>query len=263
LIVINYVYILNSMPNLPKFKFNLAGKLVPALVVVVVLMAFALGAMWGKLQGLSGTKIVPTAGSAPAAAGNTVPAAPSKYASFDDAMQKLADSAGLDGKKLVTCMNSGEKQAAVTADANEGTGLGVNGTPAFFINGRLLAGALPYPEFKKVIDDELSGHPDKTATRVKVSLGNAPTRGQSGAPVTIVEYSDFQCPFCGQAFPTVQQVLKDYGGKVLFAYKQFPLASIHPHAEKAAEASECAKDQGKFWEFHDKLFQTQQDWAST
>ena len=63
--------------------------------------------------------------------------------------------------------------------------------------------------------------------------------------------------------PTVEQVMKDYNGKVRLVYKHFPLVSIHPHAQKAAEAAECAKAQGKFWEFHDQLFTTQTDWSST
>ena len=77
----------------------------------------------------------------------------------------------------------------------------------------------------------------------------------------MVEFSDFQCPYCSRALPTVNQVLNEYGDKMLFAYKHFPLTQIHPLAQKAAEASECARDQGKFWEFHDKLFATQAEWS--
>lgn len=241
---------------------NLTDKLVPALVVIVVLMAFGMGAMWSKLQGISGggTKVAGTAaGQAAAAAGAAVP---SKYGSFDEAMETIAKEAGVDGKKLVSCMNSGDKAAAVNADTSEGSSVGVTGTPAFFINGRLLAGAYPFSEFKKVIDEELSGNPDAAATRQDVNVGNAASKGKEGAAVTIVEYSDFQCPFCVQAFPTVQQILTEYGDKVQFAYKHYPLSQIHPRAQKTAEAAECARDQGKFWEFHDALFQTQKDWSS-
>ena len=71
------------------------------------------------------------------------------------------------------------------------------------------------------------------------------------------EFSDFQCPYCSKAYPIVEQLLKDYGDKLTFVYKQFPLTSIHPFAEKAAEASECARDQGKFKEYYDKLFTNQ------
>ncbi len=75
--------------------------------------------------------------------------------------------------------------------------------------------------------------------------------------VVIEEFSDFECPFCGRAFPTVDRILDEYGDQVEFVYKHFPLTSIHPRAQKAGEASECARDQGKFKEYHDKLFQNQ------
>ena len=82
-------------------------------------------------------------------------------------------------------------------------------------------------------------------------------RGNFNAPVTLVEFSDFECPFCSRFHPTVNQVLKDYGNKVRVVYKHFPL-SFHQNAQKAAEASECASEQGKFWEMHDKMFENQQ-----
>jgi len=78
--------------------------------------------------------------------------------------------------------------------------------------------------------------------------------GNKNAPIKLIEYSDFECPFCIRAFPTVDQILKTYKNDVLFYYMHFPLTQIHPNAQKAAEASLCAADQGKFWEFHDKLF---------
>ncbi len=81
-------------------------------------------------------------------------------------------------------------------------------------------------------------------------------RGDFNAPVTLVEYSDFQCPFCGKHFPTLNKVLSDYTGKVRLVYKHFPLG-FHENAQKAAEASECANEQNKFWEYHDKLFENQ------
>ena len=82
-------------------------------------------------------------------------------------------------------------------------------------------------------------------------------RGDKNAPVTIVEYSDFECPFCSRFHPTMLQVMNDYKGKVRWVYRHFPLSSIHPNAQKAAEASECASEQGKFWEMADKMFEKQ------
>jgi len=81
--------------------------------------------------------------------------------------------------------------------------------------------------------------------------------GSDNATVTILEYSDFQCPFCGQAEPTIKQILDKYPNDVRVIYKHFPLSQIHPYSEKAAEAAECAADQGKFWEMHDIMFANQ------
>jgi protein-disulfide isomerase len=81
-----------------------------------------------------------------------------------------------------------------------------------------------------------------------------PSLGPEAAPVTIVEFSDFQCPFCSRAGPIVKQVLARYPEQVRVVYRHFPLDSIHPRARPAAEASACADEQGKFWAYHDKLF---------
>ncbi|MBP9760825.1 MAG: thioredoxin domain-containing protein [Candidatus Magasanikbacteria bacterium] len=82
-------------------------------------------------------------------------------------------------------------------------------------------------------------------------------RGDKNAPVTIIEYSDFECPFCSRFTPTIDQVLNDYDGEVRVVYRHFPLRSIHPQAAPAALAAECAAEQGKFWEYHDELFKNQ------
>jgi protein-disulfide isomerase/autonomous glycyl radical cofactor GrcA len=96
---------------------------------------------------------------------------------------------------------------------------------------------------------------DLPAPRVEVAA-TGPARGPANAKVTIVEFSDFQCPYCSQAFGTIEELMQQYAGKVKLVFRQFPLP-IHPQAEKAAEASLCAADQGKFWEFHDLLFKNQ------
>ncbi|MBM3770104.1 MAG: thioredoxin [Acidimicrobiia bacterium] len=92
--------------------------------------------------------------------------------------------------------------------------------------------------------------------RVQIDAAGRPTRGPNGAPIEIVEFSDFQCPFCLSAFPTVQKVLQIYGDKIRFTYRHYPLQN-HPNARPAAEASACAAEQGKFWEYHDRLFTDQ------
>jgi protein-disulfide isomerase len=90
--------------------------------------------------------------------------------------------------------------------------------------------------------------------------GRGPSLGRATAPVTIVEFSDFECPFCGQFFrETLPLLVADYvnSGRVRFVYHDFPIASLHPGAVKAAEAARCAGDQSHFWEYHDALFQNQ------
>ena len=84
-----------------------------------------------------------------------------------------------------------------------------------------------------------------------------PVRGPADAPVEIVEFSDFQCPFCGRATPTLNQIRKTFGDQVKIVFRDFPLTAIHPQAYQAAEAGECARQQGKFWEYHDALFANQ------
>ena len=89
--------------------------------------------------------------------------------------------------------------------------------------------------------------------RVAVAT-NGSAIGPMDAPITIVEFSDYQCPFCQRAEPTVKQVLQQYEGKVRFVYKHFPLESIHPNARPASEAASCAEDQGRFWDYHELVF---------
>ena len=94
-----------------------------------------------------------------------------------------------------------------------------------------------------------------TPPRVPVAVGGSPRRGPADAPVTIVEFSDFQCPYCRRVQPTLISLLEKYPGKVSLVYKDLPLRRIHPEAQKAAEAARCAGEQGKFWEYHDALFE--------
>lgn len=99
---------------------------------------------------------------------------------------------------------------------------------------------------------------------VKISLDDDPVRGDANAPITILEFSDFQCPFCArfhtQTLPSLLEIYIDTG-KVNFVYRDFPIQSIHPNALPAAVAAECADEQGKFWQYHDMLFENQESWS--
>jgi protein-disulfide isomerase len=89
--------------------------------------------------------------------------------------------------------------------------------------------------------------------RQAVAEAGRPARGPAGAPIEMIEFSDFQCPYCLKANPTVTQVLNTYGDRIRFVYRNYPLPN-HPYARPAAEAAQCANEQGKFWPYHDQLF---------
>jgi protein-disulfide isomerase len=98
---------------------------------------------------------------------------------------------------------------------------------------------------------------DAPRREVEVAADDA-VLGSSNAAVTLVEFSDFQCPFCGRIMPTLKRVREKYGDQVRIVWKDFPLTSIHPDAMGAAQAGQCAREQKKFWEYHDRLFTNQQ-----
>lgn len=100
------------------------------------------------------------------------------------------------------------------------------------------------------------GQPD--GNRIDVSVDDDPFIGPEDAPVTVVEFGDFQCPYCKQfADETLRDLLEEYEGDIRFVYRDFPLSSIHPDAQRSAEAAECADEQGMFWEMHDAIFAQQ------
>ena len=97
---------------------------------------------------------------------------------------------------------------------------------------------------------------EQQPSRIEVSIDDDPSIGPENAPITIVEFSDFRCPFCAKAKPTITQILETYGAQIRFVYRDFPI--LGPQSQKVAEAAECADEQGKFWEYHDMLFANQQ-----
>jgi len=105
--------------------------------------------------------------------------------------------------------------------------------------------------------------PEKNDTIPKNKLtlpapGRDHIQGPADAPIMLVEYGDYQCPYCGAAYPVVKAIQKRLGNRLCFAFRNFPLANAHPFAEHAAEAAEAAAAQGKFWEMHDMLFENQE-----
>lgn len=94
--------------------------------------------------------------------------------------------------------------------------------------------------------------------RMEVSVDDDPSKGPKGAPITIIEFSEYQCPFCRKARPTIDRILKDYDGKVHYVFRDFPLG-FHDNAKSAANAAQCAGDQKKYWEFNKELWKIQRD----
>ncbi|MBI3183584.1 MAG: thioredoxin domain-containing protein [Myxococcales bacterium] len=201
-------------------------------------------------------------------------------------LERYAQELGLDVGKFKAALDSGKFRAKVEADSSAGNAVGANGTPTFFVNGREFVGAQPFEAFRGVIDEELKKAdqliaagtkledvykkalaqgaqapaaapvPPAPAPAAEINIKTAPVKGPRDAPVTIVAFSDFQCPFCSRVVPTLKQLEEQYKGKVKVAFKHQPLP-FHQNARIAASASMAANEQGKFWEYHDKLFANQ------
>jgi protein-disulfide isomerase len=174
------------------------------------------------------------------------------------------------------CRNSAEAKARVQADVTQGLQFAVPGTPTLVVNGTSYFGLPPTQndprDLMAIVTDAIRTAQSDAAVKnldrsvyydqgivaggvgdMPVPVGAAPVRGPSGAWVTIVEFSDFQCPFCRNAEPTIEAVLAANAADVRLVYKEFPLTSLHENAMPAALAADCANQQGKFWEMHDLL----------
>ncbi len=197
----------------------------------------------------------------------------------------MAQQADLDVDALIRDLDALEYGPEVRRDARQGRRLGVTSTPTFFVNGRVVSGAKPLAQFDAMIGEELrradelraAGVPaDKLyeeATRdgyegvefrggrrgldpdavFAVPLGDSPRKGPQTAPVTIVTFSDFECPFCARGDEILSRVEEAYGDKLRIVHKNNPLP-FHSHAFLAARASLAAHAQDKFWAFHDALY---------
>jgi protein-disulfide isomerase len=209
-----------------------------------------------------------------------------KSADLEGYAQKL----GLDMKRFKADMQSASYDKVIAADQALAARFGARGTPGFFINGRNLRGAQPFTNFKKIIDEEVKkaealiakGTPRKDVYRAltkrgktkaapppqrkrpsaddktvyNIKPGKSYAKGGSEPLVTIIEFSEFQCPFCSRVIPTLKQIHKTYGDDVRVVFKHSPL-SFHKDAQPASKAALAAGEQGKFWEMHDLLFANQ------
>jgi protein-disulfide isomerase len=234
---------------------NKSSLYAPVLVLLLVVASFYIGRLSAQVSALKGGGT--TAGADKAAATPTPTGSKITVAN----LKTMAKGFGVDTNKFNKCLDDGTYAEKVKSEITEGQGLGVSGTPSFFINGILVVGSLPQTDFEAVIDAELkNGTGDKvtvtgeTLKRVaKVPYGVGYIKGDKNAKVKIMEYTDFECPYCNMAFPTIEALLAKYGDKISLEYRSYPLP-FHTDAQKAAEAALCAGDQGKFWEMHDKIF---------
>jgi len=108
--------------------------------------------------------------------------------------------------------------------------------------------------FIALVKTNLNNLNSNTSSVYDISTTDDPYAGGADADIVIVELADFQCPYCFTVFPTVRELIDIYDDQIRFIFRDFPIDDIHPQAQKAAEAGECASEQGKFWEYHDKLF---------
>jgi protein-disulfide isomerase len=178
------------------------------------------------------------------------------------ALKQMAGDLGVDQAQFDACLDGDQYASQVDADQQQGIAAGVTGTPAFRINGAEVSGAQPYSVFKDQIDYYLAGG---QAPTLEIPADSYRSMGEADAPVVVTEFSDYQCPACGQVEQVViPELISQYvdTGKVRFVYREFPLPSLHPYAEKAAEAAVCAGEQGDYWDMHEKLFATQADWGA-
>ncbi len=194
-----------------------------------------------------------------------------------DNLIKYAKELKLNEKKFIADMDSAEAAGQVLLDKQSAEELQVKGTPHFFFNGISVSGAQPLEKFQRTLDVELkaaepytkkklsgqklyekivSDNPEPDIPEIVIDTTGAPVLGPDDAPITIVEFSDFECPFCNRANNTIHELmaLPEYQGKIKLVFMHNPL-EFHQHATSAAKAAIFAHENGKFWEMHDLLFE--------
>ena len=189
----------------------------------------------------------------------------------EEQLFQTADKIGLDVGEFESCFRSGRQRDFILEEKERGIAKGIRGTPHFIVNGRAIGGAYPYSYFQKLIDALLDPSkaknfkiPDLQAAPKEVNfddLEGRPSVGPESAAITLVEFGDFHCPFCKRVSPTLDQLMENFSGKIRRVWRHFPLP-IHQGADLTHEASECAAEQGKFWEYKKRVFERQSELRS-
>ncbi len=187
-------------------------------------------------------------------------------AGYDGAVESftaLAVDLDLDTDAFTACLDSNKFDAAVELNITEAFSIEAQSTPFFFVNGLPVSGAQPYELFEYAVSLAKEGELQAAYGRPEPDISNAYSIGDPDAPVQIIEFTDFQCPFCSRYYAQAyKQIVEKYvdTGQVHYVFKDFPLVNIHPQATKAAEAARCAGDQDNYLEMHDMLFEKQAEW---
>lgn len=235
---------------------NIKSLYAPFLVLLLLVATFFVGRLSAQVDQYKGGGSGVVENTNPSAAAPTIESKISV-----SGLKTIAKGLGVNTGDFNKCLDNGTFANKVKEESTEGQNRGVSATPSFFINGILIVGSLPQSDFETVIDAELkNGTGDKVKVssgdvlkREKITYGTGYVKGGKNAKIKIMEYTDFECPYCNRAFPTIEALLTKYGENISLEYRSFPL-SFHPNAQKAAEAALCAGEQGKFWEMHDKMF---------
>lgn len=196
-------------------------------------------------------------------------------------LERYAQELGLDMTAFRQALDAGTYKARIAEDQALAERVNARGTPNLFVNGRQIVGARPFEDFEPVIREEIEKARKIVAQGVSplnaynqiilkgktfaplseeatsISTSGSPMKGRKDAPIVIAEFSDFQCPYCSRVGAPLKEIQARYPDRVTVVFKNFPLNSIHQDAQLAAEAALAANSQGKFWEFHDLLFQNQ------
>lgn len=246
-----------------KEKTTGKSKLNGFLVFLVIALAFGFGVLWQRVQFLEDGKV---AGSAESPTTNTnTKRQPSKLADLNALAQKV----DVNESDFETCIESEKYAQKVISDQEGGAAAGVTGTPGnIVVNEKgeawLIPGALPFEQLKPVVDAALGNGsaaegklPASEASKIPEITAEDHVRGNPNASVKLIEYSDYECPYCKSFHPTAQRLMTEYEGQIAWVYRHFPLDRIHPNARPAAIASECIADlagEDAFWEFTDMVF---------
>lgn len=233
------------------------------LVVLLIAAAFTIGMLWNKSGGTgttgTGTDTLPTNGDTQALTKAKLPAIVAEL------------EADVDEEQFAACLDGRQTNSDVQADYQSGYDAGVRGTPGSILVDRetdkayLVSGALPLNFLQSIIEAVLNGE-DVTAVNPQLNITEVAAytpvsdedhyRGDQDARIVMIEYSDFECPYCKTFHPTMVQLLEQYED-VAWVYKNFPLDSIHPNARDLAIGAECVADiagNDAFWEYSDVVF---------